>query len=228
MKKIFWVIGIVLFLGVLGVSFLISPKEYQFEEDLLGIDYTLEGHEVDLKYDTNNPVVAMKIQNYGSIVMELYPSVAPNTVNNFISLVQSGFYDHNSFHRLMPGFVLQGGDPDGTGAGGPGYSIHGEFSNNGFSNTLSHTQWVVSMAREPYNMDSGGSQFFICLEDATYLDGDYASFGKVIDGFQTIKEITKKERIADSESGKLAKNLVLEKSVVDLNGKVYPEVVKMN
>ena len=118
------------------------------KEDLLGISYDGKGHEISLKqYDTDNPVVAMYIEKYGSIVIELYPDYAPNTVNNFISLVQSGFYDNNSFHRLVPGFVLQGGDPNGTGTGGPGYTIQGEFSENGIENNLKHTKWVVSMAR---------------------------------------------------------------------------------
>lgn len=228
MKKAVIIIGIILLVGVLGLSLFVSPKTVEYEADYLGIDYSTDSHEVSLNYDTNNPVVAMKVENYGSIVMELYPSVAPNTVNNFISLVKSGFYDHNSFHRLVPGFVLQGGDPTGNGAGGPGYSIFGEFTINGFNNTLSHTKWVISMARESQNLNSAGSQFFICIENATSLDGQYASFGKVIDGFKAIEEIAKRERVADQESGKLVHNVVIEKSVIDLKGKTYPEVQKMN
>ena len=168
----------------------------------------------------------MYIENYGSIVIELYPNVAPNTVNNFISLVKSGFYDNNTMHRLMPGFVLQGGDPDGIGSGGPGYTIDGEFTSNNFENNLSHTKWVVSMARASGDPNSAGSQFFICLDDATSLDGDYASFGNVIDGYDVIENIVENEIIDDSSSGKLKNNLVIKKALIDLQGKEYSDVVK--
>lgn len=217
-KKFFALIGIVLV--VLIVIAIILPQK-EVDEKLLGIDYNIDGNEVELKYDTENPVVAMHIENYGSIVMELYPDVAPNTVKNFISLVKSGFYDNNTMHRLMKNFVLQGGDPTGTGSGGPGYTIDGEFTNNGFENNLSHEKWVVSMARTSGDPNSAGSQFFICLEDAISLDGDYASFGKVIDGFDIIEEIEENEVVSDSSSGKLSRNLIIEKTVVDLQGKSY-------
>ncbi len=198
------------------------------KEDLLGISYDQKGHEVSLKqYKTENPVVAMYIENYGSIVIELYPDVAPNTVNNFISLVKSGFYDNNTFHRLVKDFVLQGGDPNGTGTGGPGYTIKGEFSENGVKNDLKHTKWVVSMARSQ-DYDSAGSQFFIVLGDADYLDGQYAAFGKVIDGKSNINKIVSREGISDTETGKLTHNLVIKKAVVDLKGKSYPEVQKIS
>lgn len=222
-KKIGIIVGVVVLLGLLFCAIFISPKEEIFEEDLLGISYDVSGNEVSLdQYDTENPVVAMYIEKYGSIVMELYPSVAPNTVYNFISLVKKGFYDGNSFHRLVPGFVLQGGDPDGVGSGGPGYSIKGEFTINGFENDLSHEKWVVSMARST-PPDSAGSQFFICLADAKSLDGSYASFAKVIDGFDTLMNIEKRERVADTDSGKLVNNLVIQKALIDLKGKDYPE-----
>ena len=175
----------------------------------MGINYNVKGNITNLKYDTENPVVAMYIENYGSIVIELYPNVAPNTVNNFISLVKSGFYDENTIHRLVPGFVLQGGDPNGVGSGGPDYTIDGEFTSNGFVNNLSHEKWVVSMARTSGDPNSAGSQFFICLDDAVSLDGDYASFGKVIDGFESIKNIENNEAVEDSTSGKLRNNLVI-------------------
>lgn len=198
------------------------------KEEMLNINYNVKGNEVSLeKYKTDNPVVAMYIEKYGSVVMELYPDKAPNTVNNFISLIKSGFYDNNTFHRLVTGFVLQGGDPDGTGAGGPGYSIKGEFSDNGFENDLKHEKGIISMARSADN-DSAGSQFFIMLDKSEYLDGKYAAFGKVIDGFDIIEKIEKNERVADSESGKLAKNLTLKKTLVDLKGKEYHEVEKIN
>lgn len=225
-KKYIMLVGIILFVALVVVAINIPQKETK--EELLGINYDITGNEVDLNYDKENPIVAMHIENYGSIVMELYPDIAPNTVNNFISLVKSGFYDGNTMHRLMEKFVLQGGDPTGTGSGGPGYTIDGEFTSNGYENSLSHEKWVVSMARATGNPNSAGSQFFICLEDSTYLDGDYASFGKVIDGFDIIKKIEEEEAVSDVETGKLKNNLVIEKSLIDLNGKQYDEVVKNN
>ena len=176
-KKIFIIVGIILFILLFIIAMLMPEKtEEKRKEKLLGIDYNIKGNETSLdKYDTENPVVAMDIKNYGSIVIELYPDIAPNTVNNFISLVKSGFYDNNSFHRLVPDFVLQGGDPKGDGTGGPGYSIKGEFSNNGFKNDLKHEKGIVSMARGN-DKDSAGSQFFIMLGTSNYLDGDYAAF----------------------------------------------------
>ena len=227
-KKIVIIAGAILVIGLLVACMFIPAKEEEmFDENLLGINYNVEGNEASLKYETENPVVAMYIEDYGSVVMELYPNVAPNTVNNFISLVKSGFYDNNSFHRLVPGFVLQGGDPTGTGTGGPGYTIKGEFTGNGFENNLSHEKWVISMARSQ-DMDSAGSQFFICIDDAKSLDGQYASFGKVIDGFDNIDAIVKRERIANTNSGQLQTNLVLKKALVDLKGKEYPEVEKVS
>ena len=222
-----YIILIIVILFVVGlISFFIPQKE--LKENLLGINYDIEGNEIELDYDKTNPLVAIYIEDYGSIIIELYPDIAPNTVNNFVSLVKSGFYDNNTMHRLMPGFVLQGGDPSGNGSGGPDYTINGEFASNGFENNLSHKKWIVSMARASGNPNSAGSQFFICLDDATYLDGDYASFGKVIDGFDTIKNIEKSEIIEDDESGKLKNNLVMKKTLIDLNGYEYKEVLKSN
>ena len=186
-------------------------------------DFNINGNETSLdNYDTENPVVAMEISGYGAIVMELYPDIAPNTVNNFISLIKNSFYDNNSFHRLVPGFVLQGGDPKGDGTGGPGYTIKGEFTNNRFTNTLKHTKGIVSMARSSEN-DSAGSQFFIMLDTATNLDNNYAAFGKVIDGMDLIDKIASNEIVANSQTGKLKKNLTIKKALVDTKGKVYSE-----
>ena len=224
------IVGIIVVIGLIIVATLIPAKEKEKENikvDLLGINYEIEGNEAEINYGETNPVVAMNIEKYGSIVMELYPDIAPNTVNNFISLVKSGFYDNNSFHRLVPGFVLQGGDPDGNGTGGPGYSIKGEFTNNGFENNLKHEQWVISMARSQDN-DSAGSQFFICLDTASNLDGDYAAFGKVIAGFDALNQIENNEIVNDQSSGKLLTNLVIKKSLVDVKGKEYPEVEKIS
>lgn len=198
------------------------------KEKLLNIDFSTESNEAQLdSYDTENPVVAMYIEDYGAIVMELYPDKARNTVNNFISLVKNGFYDNNSFHRLVPGFVLQGGDPKGTGTGGPGYKIKGEFSNNGYTdNDLKHDKKIVSMARSQ-DKDSGGSQFFIMLDKSDYLDGDYAAFGKVIDGWDIIEEIEDNEIVNDTTTGKLQNNLTIKKALVDTKGKTYDEVEKI-
>ena len=227
MKNKIIIIGVICVLLILVFMFGKSD-DTKNKEEMLNINYNVKGNEVSLEnYKTDNPVVAMYIEKYGSVVMELYPDKAPNTVNNFISLIKSGFYDNNTFHRLVTGFVLQGGDPDGTGAGGPGYSIKGEFSDNGFENDLKHEKGILSMARSADN-DSAGSQFFIMLDKSEYLDGKYAAFGKVIDGFDIIEKIEKNERVADSESGKLAKNLTLKKTLVDLKGKEYSEVEKIN
>ncbi len=232
MKKesiIFIIIVAILLIALFVIATSSKTKKENIKEDLKGVDFTMNGNIGTLdKYTTENPVAALYIKNYGAVIVELYPSVAPNTVNNFISLIKSGFYDNNTFHRLMPGFVLQGGDPEGTGTGGPGYTIKGEFTNNGFTNDLKHTKGVLSMARNSVSMDSAGSQFFIMLGTAEYLDGDYAAFGKVIDGMDIVERIEKNERVADSQSGKLQTNLVLEKAIIDLKGKEYPEVEKMS
>lgn len=172
-----------------------------------------------------NPIVTMEISDYGTIKIELYPKYAPNTVANFVNLVESGFYNDNTFHRLVPGFVLQGGDPDGDGTGGPGYTIKGEFSENGYvKNTLKHDKGVVSMART--NMpNSAGSQFFIVLDDTktihASLDNKYAAFGKVIEGMDIIENIEKNATVKDNQSGKLKKNITIKNATVDTFGKEY-------
>lgn len=229
-NKLFMIIGVIILLVVIVIAAVMIPQKNEEskkkEEKLMNINYDIEGNEAKLDdYDTENPVVAMYIENYGSVVMKLYPDVAPNTVNNFISLVKSGFYDNNTFHRLVPGFVLQGGDPDGTGTGGPGYSIKGEFTNNGFENNLKHTKGVISMARSN-DKDSAGSQFFIMLGTSTYLDGDYAAFGKVIAGMDNVERIEKEEVVSNEATGQLKKNLTIKKAIIDLKGKEYKEVEK--
>ena len=135
-----------------------------------------------------NPILKFEMNDGSIFEAELYPDIAPNTVNNFISLVKKGFYDGLIFHRVIKGFMIQGGDPQGTGMGGPGYSIKGEFSNNGFTNDLKHTPGVLSMARA-MDPDSAGSQFFIMHETSPHLDGSYAAFGKVINGLDVINTI---------------------------------------
>ena len=136
-----------------------------------------------------NPVVTIEMENGDIIKAELYPEVAPNTVNNFISLIKKGFYDGLTFHRVIYGFMLQGGCPDGTGCGGPGYSIRGEFAQNGFENSLKHTRGVLSMARS-MQPDSAGSQFFIMHKDAPHLDGAYSAFGKVTEGLDAVDTLS--------------------------------------
>lgn len=138
--------------------------------------------------ETKNPIVTFEMENGHTFRAELYPETAPNTVNNFLSLVNKGFYDGLIFHRVIRGFMIQGGDPDGVGTGGPGYYIKGEFDGNGFPNELKHSRGVLSMARA-WNPDSAGSQFFVMHADAPHLDGQYAAFGKVIEGLETVDEI---------------------------------------
>lgn len=141
-----------------------------------------------------NPIVTFEMENGGKFVAELYPEYAPNTVANFVELVSQGFYDGLIFHRVIPGFMIQGGDPTGSGMGGPGHCIKGEFSQNGYKkNTLKHTRGVLSMARA-MNPDSAGSQFFIMVEDAPHLDGQYASFGRVITGMDVCDRIVSVRR----------------------------------
>ncbi|AWE09141.1 peptidylprolyl isomerase [Lysinibacillus sp. 2017] len=170
---------------------------------------------------TENPIVTITMENDEKIIVELEPKVAPNTVANFIALVKDGFYDGLIFHRVIPGFMVQGGDPDGTGMGGPDYSIKGEFSSNGFENTLAHERGVLSMARSK-DPDSAGSQFFIMVEEATHLDGDYAAFGKVIEGMDVVDKVVAVERDGSDKPLEEQKMKTVE---VDTKGFDYPEPV---
>ena len=170
----------------------------------------------------NNPIVTFKIKNAGTIKAELYPEIAPNTVNNFISLVKKGFYFFFIFHRVIKGFMIQGGDPEGIGIGGPGYSIKGEFNDNGFRNDLKHTAGVLSMARA-MDPNSAGSQFFIMHVDYPYLDGQYAAFGKVIEGMDVVNSIAGTRTDRDDRP---YEDQVMEKVTVDTFGVDYPEPEK--
>lgn len=177
------------------------------------------------KKEYDNPIVTMNIKDYGTIKIELYPKYAPNTVANFVNLVEEGFYNGNTFHRLVPGFVLQGGDPEGNGTGDPGYSIKGEFRENGYTkNILKHKAGIISMARSAAP-DSAGSQFFIVLADSQMisasLDNKYAAFGKVIQGMDVIKNIEDSAEVEDSQTGKLKENITIESATVDTFGKDY-------
>lgn len=169
-----------------------------------------------------NPTVTIEIEGSDPIVVELYPEIAPNTVANFVSLASDGFYDGLIFHRVIPGFMIQGGDPDGVGTGGPGYAIAGEFNSNGFENTLIHERGVLSMARSQ-SPDSAGSQFFIMTDNSPHLDGDYAGFGKVIEGIETVDKIVSAER--DSSDKPLEDQVILQMEVDD-KGYSYPEPKK--
>ena len=171
-----------------------------------------------------NPVVTITMENGGVIKAELYPEIAPNTVNNFIDLINKGFYDGLIFHRVIPGFMIQGGDPEGNGMGGPGYSIKGEFSRNGFKNELKHTKGVLSMART-MDPNSAGSQFFIMVEDAPHLDGQYASFGKVIEGMEVADEIVNTKT---DYSDRPYEDQVIKSMTVETFGETYsePEIIE--
>lgn len=170
-----------------------------------------------------NPVATITMQNGKTIKVELYPSVAPNTVNNFIALANGGFYNGLIFHRVIRGFMIQGGCPQGTGTGGPGYSIKGEFSQNGFINNLQHERGVISMARAQ-NPNSAGSQFFIMHQDAPHLDGAYAAFGKVIEGINVVDEIA--DEYTDYYDRPYEKQ-VISSIVVETFGRDYPAPQKV-
>lgn len=170
-----------------------------------------------------NPIVTIKMKDAGVIKVELFPEVAPNTVKNFISLVKKGYYNGLIFHRVIPGFMIQGGCPQGTGTGNPGYSIKGEFKSNGINNELKHTKGVISMARA-MNPNSAGSQFFIMVADATHLDGQYAAFGKVTEGMEIAdKIVSTKTDFRD----KPYEDQVMEEVTVDTFGVEYEEPAKM-
>ena len=171
-----------------------------------------------------NPLVTIEMENGDVITAELYPEIAPQSVYNFVHLIQDGFYDGLTFHRIIPGFMIQGGCPFGEGTGGPGYSIRGEFRANGFENGLKHTRGVLSMARSS-RPDSAGSQFFIMHEDAPHLDGSYAAFGKVLTGMDAV------DRIAETKTNIYndmpLKKQVMKKATVDTFGETYPEPDKL-
>lgn len=171
-----------------------------------------------------NPIVTIGMENGGIIKAELYPEIAPNTVRNFIDLINKGFYDGIIFHRVIPSFMIQGGCPDGTGMGGPGYSIKGEFSRNGFKNDLKHSRGVLSMARTMIP-DSAGSQFFIMVADSPHLDGQYASFGKVIEGMEVADKIVSSKRDYNDKPYEDQKIL---KMTVETFGETYapPEIIE--
>ena len=194
-----------------------------FNYDDLNVEYEV--------LDENNPVATIIMENNEFIIIELYPGIAPITVNNFITLANGGYYDGLIFHRVIQNFMIQGGDPLGTGRGGPGYCIFGEFTNNGFENNLKHTRGVISMARKgdlknpaPY-YDTAGSQFFICVTSTSSLDDDYASFGKVVYGMDTVDGIVMQQKNADDDKPLI--DQMMKKVIIDTKGVEYPEPEKL-
>ncbi|MDY6065995.1 MAG: peptidylprolyl isomerase [Finegoldia sp.] len=171
----------------------------------------------------DNPIVTFEMEDGSVIKAELYPEIAENTVNNFISLIKNNFYDGLIFHRVIKDFMIQGGDPQGTGMGGPGYAIKGEFSSNGYENNLAHDRGVLSMARS-FMKDSAGSQFFIMHQNAPHLDGEYAAFGKVIEGMDVVDKIAE---VKTDMSDRPLEDVRMKKVTVDTKGVDYPEVEKI-
>lgn len=182
-KKLTTLIMIILAISIAGCS----------KAPSTGTSDKKENSNYKSQYSGKKPVVSIQMENGAIIKAELYPDTAPKTVDNFIALVQKGFYDGLIFHRVIPEFMIQGGDPTGTGTGGPGYTIPGEFKSNGFNNDLKHSKGVLSMARSQ-DPDSAGSQFFIMVKDSPHLDGDYAAFGKVIEGMDEVDKIVNAKR----------------------------------
>lgn len=170
-----------------------------------------------------NPIVTIEMENGNKMIAELYPDIAPTTVNNFVSLINKGFYDGLIFHRVIPNFMIQGGDPNGTGMGGPGYSIKGEFSSNGFKNDLKHETGVLSMARSSHP-DSAGSQFFIMHKASPHLDGKYAAFGKVTNGIEEVDRIV---NVGRDGSDMPYESQKIKKVTVDTFGVEYKEVEEL-
>ncbi|MEN8904676.1 MAG: peptidylprolyl isomerase [Clostridiales bacterium] len=170
-----------------------------------------------------NPIVTIEMESGNKIKLELYPEIAPNSVNNFISLIKNNFYDGVIFHRVIPNFMIQGGDPEGTGTGNPGYSIKGEFSSNGFDNNLKHDRGIISMARA-MDPNSGGSQFFIMVKNSPHLDNEYAAFGKVTEGMNEVDKIVGVDR---DHNDKPYENQTMKSVTVDTFGIDYPSVEKV-
>lgn len=198
---------------------LFETKSSIMERDDLKSCYVKAEKESDMN---KNPVVTITMDDGSVIKAELYPETAPNTVNNFLFLAGKGFYDGLIFHRVIKGFMIQGGDPTGTGAGGPGYSIKGEFNSAGFKNDLKHTEGVLSMARS-MDPNSAGSQFFIMHRAAPHLDGNYAAFGKVIEGMETVNKIAS---VATDLNDRPVNRQVIKKVTVETFGVIYPQPKK--
>src|SRR5699024_10085465 len=220
-KSVIFILSIFM-LSVLLIGCQASSNDEK--EEITNEDIESENEEVEVPEKTGKtPIVTLTMENGEDIVMELYPDKAPNTVNNFITLVNDGFYDGLIFHRAIPGFMIQGGDPEGTGSGGPGYSIKGEFESNDFSNELEHNRGVLSMARSQ-SPDSAGSQFFIIYEDSPHLDGDYAGFGQVIEGMDVIDDIAE---VPTNNQDRPEKEQKIKSMTVELDGYEFNEPEKI-
>lgn len=206
---------------IMAITLCLSFSACTSSSNTSGSGSTSSSGSVDYS-NASNPVATIVMSDGSMIKIELYPKAAPNTVNNFIYLANKDFYNGLTFHRIIPGFMIQGGDPKGDGSGGPGYSIAGEFKDNGFENDLKHTRGVISMARAQ-SYDSAGSQFFIMVADNTSLDGQYAAFGKVTEGIEIVDKIVGAER--DSNDKPLVP-IVMSKVTVDLKGKTYSDPAK--
>ncbi len=193
-----------------------------FERLVLASEYKSDSRMEEIMSEKKNPIVTFEMENGDVIKAELYPEIAENTVNNFISLVNKGFYDGLIFHRVINGFMIQGGCPEGTGMGGPGYSIKGEFAHNGVENSLEHTEGVLSMARAMHP-DSAGSQFFIMHKAAPHLDGEYAAFGKVTEGMDIVNKIAE---VPTDYSDRPLDPQKIKKVTVETFGVAYPEPEK--
>lgn len=215
--------GMLFLVGAMLLVMIVTGCGTQTEDEAADQDSKKSSEQdEEQKSEGENPIVTITMENDDEIKVELYPDVAPNTVANFISLVDKGFYDGLIFHRVIPDFMIQGGDPEGTGTGGPGYAIKGEFSSNGFDNELKHERGVISMARSSAP-DSAGSQFFIMVDTSSSLDGDYAAFGKVTEGMDAVDKIVSVERDAQDKPLEEQKMKTVE---VDTNGQEFPEPEK--
>jgi Peptidyl-prolyl cis-trans isomerase (rotamase) - cyclophilin family len=198
-------------------------QKFSFTIVSISIKMKRKTNHKEIKIMAQNPIITIEMENGDLIRAELYPEIAPNTVNNFISLVKQGYYNGLIFHRVINGFMIQGGCPEGSGMGGPGYSIKGEFSENGFENNLKHTEGVLSMARSMMP-DSAGSQFFIMHRTSPHLDGQYAAFGKVIEDMDVVNKIA----AANTDySDRPLENQVMKSVTVDTFGVEYPEPEKL-
>lgn len=219
-KKFLFIIGMIF---IIVLASCMSPSKPSDEEEQEKDDYAAAEENIEHPaFEQDSPLVTITMEDGDEIEIELYPDIAPNTVDNFITLIEDGFYDGLTFHRVVPGFMIQGGDPNGDGTGGPGYTIKGEFDANGFDNDLKHGRGVISMARTQ-DPDSAGSQFFIMVEDAPNLDGDYAAFGQVIEGMDAVDDIVATKT---DKNDKPLEDQKIKKVEVDTKGQDFAEPEK--
>jgi len=220
-KLLYIILTLIVMIAIiyLGRGLIMSQENTGEQNNNETIDNQENGDEVDM---TKNPLVTITMASGEEIKLELYPEKAPNTVKNFIYLINQDFYDGLIFHRVIKGFMIQGGDPDGNGTGGPGYSIKGEFAQNGFNNDLKHDRGVISMARS-MSPDSAGSQFFLMHQDSPHLDGQYAAFGKVTEGMDVVDEIANVQTAAQDRP---VEDQVMESVTVETFGVEYDEPEK--